>query len=218
MSENKKKFDKKGAKNMDEISKTLFAPIYPIIAENIINRFGITAGNCIDIGSGPGALSIALAKQSDFSIRALDFSKHMNEIALKNIADADLNDRIQIVQGDVHNIPIEDNYADLIVSRGSVFFWEDVTTAFREIYRILKSGGKTYIGGGFGNKELRDSISAEMIRKNPDWKEFNRKNISQENVERFQNVLDEIGVSSYEIILEDEGFWIIISKTDQEVI
>ncbi|MBA2852617.1 class I SAM-dependent methyltransferase [Methanococcus maripaludis] len=218
MSENKKKFDKKGAKNMDEISKTLFAPIYPIIAENIINRFGITAGTCVDIGSGPGALSIALAKQSDFSILALDFSKHMNEIALKNIADANLNDRIQIVQGDVHNIPIEDNYADLIVSRGSVFFWEDVATAFREIYRILKSGGKTYIGGGFGNKKLRDSISAEMIRKNPDWKEFNRKNISQENVERFQNVLDEIGVSSYEIILGDEGFWIIISKTDQEAI
>ncbi|MBA2868396.1 class I SAM-dependent methyltransferase [Methanococcus maripaludis] len=218
MSENKKKFDKKGAKNMDEISKTLFAPIYPIIAENIINRFGITAGTCVDIGSGPGALSIALAKQSDFSILALDFSKHMNEITLKNIADANLNDRIQIVQGDVHNIPIDDNYADLIVSRGSVFFWEDIATAFREIYRILKSGGKTYIGGGFGNKELRDSISAEMIRKNPDWKEFNRKNISQANVERFQNVLDKIGIASYEIILEDEGFWIIISKTDQEAI
>ncbi|MBA2862814.1 class I SAM-dependent methyltransferase [Methanococcus maripaludis] len=213
MSENRKKFDKKGANNMDEISKTLFAPIYPVIAENIINRFKITNGTCVDIGSGPGALSIALAKQTDLSIIALDFSKHMNEIASKNIEDANLNDRIQIVQGDVHNIPIDNDYADLIVSRGSVFFWNDIATSFREIYRILKPGGKTYIGGGFGNKELRDSISAEMIRKNPDWKEFNRKNISQENVERFQNVLDEIGIQSYEIILEDEGFWIIISKT-----
>ncbi|WP_459202194.1 class I SAM-dependent methyltransferase [Methanococcus sp. CF] len=215
MPENKKKFDKEGANHMNEISKTLFAPIYPVIAKNIINRFGITKGTCIDLGSGPGSLSIALSKQSDFLVIALDFSEHMNEIASKNISDAEMNGRIQLVQGDVHKIPFDDDYADLIVSRGSVFFWEDINTAFREIYRVLKPGGKTYIGGGFGNKELRDSISAEMIRRNPDWKEFNRKNISQENVERFRAVLDDIGVSTYELILGDEGFWIVISKNEQ---
>jgi hypothetical protein len=66
----------------------------------------------------------------------------------------------------------------------------------------------------FGNKELRDEISAAMIKKNPDWKEFNKKNISPENVEQFRSMLDEIGVPEYEIILGDEGFWIVISKTE----
>lgn len=213
MSDTKKKFDKKGARGMDEIAKTLFAPIYPVIAENLIRRFGITKGTCVDLGSGPASLAIAVAQQSDLSVIALDYSDDMHEAASRNIREAGLSDRIRLLCGDVHAMPLDDDSADLIISRGSMFFWDDIHTAFREVYRILKPGGRTYIGGGFGNKELRDEIAAAMIKKNPDWKEFNRKNISPENVERFRSMLDDIGVPEYEIILGDEGFWIVISKT-----
>lgn len=213
MPDTKKKFEKKGARGMDEIAKTLFAPIYPVIAENIIRRFGITAGTCVDLGSGPASLSIAVARQSDLSLIALDYSDDMHEAASRNIIEAGLSDRIRLLCGDVHAMPLDDDFADLIISRGSMFFWDDLQAAFREVYRILKPGGKTYIGGGFGNAKLRDEISAAMIKKNPDWKEFNRKNISPENVERFRAILDEIGVPEYEIILGDEGFWIVLSKT-----
>jgi len=213
MSGNKKKSGKKGSGNMDEIAKTIFAPIYPAIAENIIRRFGITKGVCIDIGSGPASLSIAVARISDLSVTALDYSDEMHEAAAKNIAKAGLSERISLMCGDVHNLPLDDDYADLIISRGSMFFWDDIHKAFREIYRILKPGGKTYIGGGFGNKELFESVSAEMIRKNPEWKEFARKNMSEENVNRFKTMLKDIGVPDYEVILGDEGFWIIISKS-----
>ena len=213
MSDTKKKFDKKGAGNMDEIAKTVFAPIYPIIAENIIRRFGITSGTCVDLGSGPASLSIAVAQQSDLSVIALDYSDDMHEAAMRNINEAGLSERIRLLCGDVHAIPLDDDSADLIVSRGSIFFWDDVHTAFREIYRILKPGGKTYIGGGFGNAVLRDEISATMIKRNPDWKAFNKNNISPENLERFRAMLNEIGVPEYEMVLGDEGFWIVISKT-----
>ena len=209
----KDKFDKQGAGGMDEIAKSLFAPIYPVIAQDIIDRFGITEGTCIDLGSGPATLAIAIAARSNLSVIALDFSGDMHEIASRNIEKAGLSDRIRLLCGDVHDIPLADDTADLIVSRGSMFFWDDIHTAFREIYRVLKPGGKTCIGGGFGNKELRDAISAEMIRRNPDWKEFNRKNISPENVERFRTMLNEIGVPSFEILHGDKGFWIVLSKT-----
>lgn len=182
----------------------------------IIGMSGIMKGTCIDLGSGPAILSIAVAQQSDLSVIALDYSDDMHKAASRNIEDAGLSSRIGILCGDVHAMPFDDDSADLIISRGgSMFFWDDIHTAFREIYRVLKPGGMTYIGGGFGNKELRDGIAAAMIKKNPEWKEFNQKNISLENAERFQTMLNEIGVPKYKIMLGgDEGFWIVISKTE----
>jgi ubiquinone/menaquinone biosynthesis C-methylase UbiE len=208
----KKKDHKKGTGNMDRIAKTLFAPIYPVIAQDIIDRFGITNGICLELGSGPASLAIALAARSDLAVVCLDYSGEMHEAASRNIAEAGFSDRIRLICGDVHDIPLADGSADLIVSRGSVFFWDDLPAAFREVYRVLRPGGRTYIGGGFGNRELRDSVAAEMIRRNPDWKEFNRKNISAENARRFRAILEGIGVPTFEIVYGDEGLWVVISK------
>ena len=49
---------------------------------------------------------------------------------------------------DAESMPFEDNFADLIVSRGSMFFWNDQTKVFKEIYRVLKPNGMAYIGCG----------------------------------------------------------------------
>ncbi len=212
MTDKKERFGSEKARDMNSIAKTLFAPVYPLIAKQAIQRFGITNGTCIDLGSGPASLSIAMAKASDLQVIALDFSDDMHEVAAKNIEDAGLTDRICLVHGDVHDIPLADDTADLIVSRGSMFFWDDIHTAFREIYRVLKSGGRTYIGGGFGNQKMRDEIETKMIAQNPDWKEMNKNNMSPENRQRFATMLDEIGVPDYEIIFGDEGFWIVLNK------
>ena len=45
---------------------------------------------------------------------------------------------------------------DLVVSRGSIWFWDNPGKALKEIYRILKPGGKAYIGGGKGSPENRE--------------------------------------------------------------
>jgi len=218
MSRNTKKSERKGGKkgagNMDEIARTIFAPIYPVIAKNILDRFGIASGVCLDIGSGPASLAIAIARQSDLMVIALDYDDEMQEAALRNITDAGLAGRIDLLCGDVHAIPLPDDSVDLIISRGSMFFWEDIPTAFREIYRVLKPGAKTCIGGGFGNKELFASVSAAMIRKYPEWEEKNKERMSAGNVARFREMLEETGIPHYEIIFGEEGFWIVLSKSE----
>ena len=211
----KKKKERSGTKkagDMDSIAKTLFAPVYPMIAKQAIQRLGITTGTCIDLGSGPASLSIAIAKASDLQVIALDLSEEMQDVAARNIKDASLTERILLMHGDVHDIPLPNDSVDLVVSRGSMFFWDDIHSAFREIYRILKPGGRTYVGGGFGNQKLRDKIAAKMTAKNPDWKRMNQNNISPENRDRFAKMLEEIGVPDYEIIYGDEGFWIVLKK------
>jgi ubiquinone/menaquinone biosynthesis C-methylase UbiE len=204
--------DKKAAMDMDAIVKTLFAPIYPVIAEQITSMHGITAGACIDLGAGPGALSISLARTTGLHLYAVDKSPHSMAIATRNIQEAGLGGRITPVKSDIAAMPFEDNFADLIVSRGSIFFWQDLTKAFNEIYRVLKPGGQTHIGGGFGTPELKKFIFEEMAKKNDGFAEMSKKRMGPENMQRIRTALDQSLARQYQMTQSEIGLWIHITK------
>jgi len=48
-------------------------------------------------------------------------------------------------------MPLADASVDLVVSRGSIFFWRDPAAGVREAYRVLRRGGKAMLGGGLGS-------------------------------------------------------------------
>ena len=169
------RFDREGAEHMDRIAKTVFAPVYPVLAEQILIRCGFSRGRCLDVGSGPGSLGIALAQASD------------------------------------HDIPRPVGSVVLVGCRGSVVFWEDLSRAFSEIYRVLAPGGRTYVGGGFGTAELRDAVAAAMTKENADWKSFRDKNLGPDNRERVAGVLADLGLH-HRIINDDSGLWVVIER------
>src|SRR3989339_642760 len=204
--------DKKAAMDMDAIVKTLFAPIYPVIAEQIKSMHGIVTGNCIDLGAGPGALSIGLARITDLHLYAVDKSSHSFDIATKNIKDVGLEDRITPVKSDIAAMPFEDNFADLMISRGSIFFWQDLAGAFNEIYRVLKPGGETHIGGGFGTPELKKFIFAEMAKKNDGFEDRSKKRGGLEAMKRIKDALEQSLARRYQMTQSEIGFWIHITK------
>ncbi|KUK60966.1 MAG: Methyltransferase type 11 [Methanoculleus marisnigri] len=196
---------------MNRIAKTVFAPIYPVIAQQVIERCGISCGRCLDVGSGPGSLGIALAQASDLAVTLLDSSLEMIAIAEGNVREAGLSARVALLEGDVHEIPLPDGSVDLAVSRGSIFFWEDLARAFSEIHRVLAPGGRTYVGGGFGTADLRNAVAATMARENPDWRSFRDRNLGLENRERIAGILADLGFR-HRIISDDSGFWVVIER------
>ena len=207
-------FDKKGAIKMDRIAKTVFKPIYPVIARNAIAVTGIRRGSCLDLGSGPAMLAMAMAQEApQMGVVAFDFSQDSRKIAMDNIRQARLTDRVDTAFGDVHDMPFEDGSFDLIVSRGSMFFWKDLKSAFGEIYRLLSPNGATYIGGGFGSLALREHVIAEMAKVNPEWDCYAKKKTDGEGHRRFEQMFSELGCPSYRIIDDDTGFWIVLFKT-----
>jgi len=199
-------------KYFDNITKTVFAPLYPVVARQIVERCRTKDGVCIDLGSGPAPLAIALAKISDLKIYALDISKEMCRLADKNIKTEGLSKKITTVTSDVHDMPYPDNFADLIVSRGSVFFWEDKTKAFKEIYRVLKPNGITYIGGGFGTADLRMKVMNEMEKIVPEWKKDVKERLGTNTIETFKDALNDAKILNYDMIDDDSGLWILIRK------
>lgn len=143
---------------MNFIAKTAFAPVYPCIAEQIKSKFGITEGVCVDLGSGPGSMAIAMARITNLKLFSLDIQPKMAEIACANIAEAGFENRIATVTADVIQIPFADDSVDLVISRGSIPFWDDRVAAFREIKRVLKPGGAAWVGGGFGTDKIRAQV------------------------------------------------------------
>ena len=192
---------------MDKLSKTKFKDIYPLIASQIIERCGVKDGICIDIGSGPGALAVALAKITDLNIYSADISARMNEIARKNIIKELLHHRIFPVKGDVHQLPFCDDFADLIVSRGSMFFWKDKEESFKEIYRVLKPEGWAYIGGGFGSCELKNKIKQSISTGRTD-----HITIPKVDITTLKLILNRTSIEDYQIINDGSGLWILFKK------
>jgi len=196
-----------------QTSKDILAPVYPVIAEMILKETGIRRGVCIDIGAGPGNLGLALAEQApDLKVILFDLLEEMLEKAKENCAVRNLEQRIRLCRGNVEELPFEDDSADLIVSRGSVFFWEDQLRAINEIYRVLKPGGCAFIGGGFGNEALLAQIIPKMIEKNPDWDRDRKKRVGEEGYLHFTKMMKETKVPRYEINRKQAGLWIIFRK------
>ncbi|MGI9862495.1 class I SAM-dependent methyltransferase [Moorella naiadis] len=196
----------------DQVAREVFAPIYPVIAEQIKQKTGITRGTCLDAGCGGGYLGIALAGITELFIYLFDKSPEMLEIAARNIAAHGLQQRARTLRGDIHEIPLKDQSVDLVISRGSVFFWENQQRAFQEIYRVLAPQGAAFIGGGFGNAELKKLIDARMAQKDRNWQERINKNIGKNAVEIFVKTIEAAGISKFEIDKGEAGLWILIWK------
>ncbi len=208
----KQKWADATATEFNEIAQNIFAPIYPVIARQVVECCGFDNGFCIDAGCGPGHLAIALAAVSGFRIDALDTSQDMLACAEKNISNAGMSGRVCTVHGDVHALPYDDCSVDLVVSRGSVFFWDTPARAFAEIYRILRPGGRSFIGGGFGTPALKVAIAARMREYNPSWEEKVRGNMGPEKDTELRNYLEDAKIPDVEIIRDESGFWIMMRK------
>lgn len=212
MSENRK--EHKGGsdpKGFDRIVREVFAPIYPVIAKQIQEKTKINNGICIDAGCGTGALGRAMAKISDCEIIFFDQSDKMLDLVKEYALQEKILHRSSFLEGDIHNIDLESNSVDLVISRGSSPFWDDWAKAYKEILRVLKKGGFASIGGGFGTKELKDSISATMSKENPNWKDSFKDRIKAER-EALPEILKDLNLSFYEIIDDESGYWVFMRK------
>ncbi|MDD4566869.1 Demethylrebeccamycin-D-glucose O-methyltransferase [Methanoculleus chikugoensis] len=201
---------KKSAEGFARVAREVFAPIYPVIAQQALAWSGIRDGIALDLGSGPGLLSVALAKKSDLVVVALDADPAMSLIARTTAAGS--AGRVIPVTGDVHCMPIRDNNVSLVVSRGSIYFWEDRPRAFLEIERVLRPGGVAYVGGSFGTPELREAIFTKMRQRNPNWDSDVARRSGQATPGTLRRELAESGVVHARLREEEEGMWVEIRK------
>jgi len=85
-----------------------------ILVEEAIKRAG-TKGHLLDVGTGSGAIAISLATElPEWQITGLDISTAALEVAAENITKNQIEKQVQLVHGDLAELPAEQY--DLIVS------------------------------------------------------------------------------------------------------
>ncbi|MDD3476750.1 MAG: class I SAM-dependent methyltransferase, partial [Sulfurimonas sp.] len=79
MSEELKKEHKGGTNpsGFDRIVREVFAPIYPVIAQQIKQKTALSSGKCLDVGCGTGALGRAMAQITELHVTFFDQSDEM---------------------------------------------------------------------------------------------------------------------------------------------
>ncbi|MGB6084521.1 bifunctional demethylmenaquinone methyltransferase/2-methoxy-6-polyprenyl-1,4-benzoquinol methylase UbiE [Moheibacter sp.] len=99
----------------------------------------------LDIATGTGDLAIAMAKSTDAKITGFDLSAGMLEVGRKKVEEQNLQNRIEMIQGDAENMPFEDNSFDVITVAFGVRNFENLEKGLNDIYRVLKPDGKFII-------------------------------------------------------------------------
>lgn len=203
------------AEEFDEIASQVFAPIYPVLVKQILLRTRVKKGACLDLGCGGGHLGLALAEISKCDITLYDISREALDLAKKRIKEKKLGDRVEVVCGNVHQMPFPDESFKLIISRGSLWFWDDHVTAFREIYRVLAPGGEVYIGGGFGTKQLREKIINIMNRReNGNWEDRIKSYRKNHTPESIKKTIENLGITGCQVIDDESGTWFHFKKPE----
>lgn len=96
----------------------------------------------IDLGSGAGNDCFIARKEAGENGRVIgiDFTPAMIEKANANAQKLGFTN-VSFLQGDIENIPLPGNVADVVVSNCVLNLVPDKDTAFKEIFRVLKPGG-----------------------------------------------------------------------------
>jgi ubiquinone/menaquinone biosynthesis C-methylase UbiE len=188
-----------------------FAAMYPLLARQIVDEFGLRDGVCLDVGTGSAAVIIELAKLTDFSMIGLDAKPEILDMARENVARHGLPaERFRFVEADVSAMPVEDGSVNLLVSRGSIPFWTDLPAAFREIFRVLAPGGAGLVGCGFSRYQPIEEVKAMRPKWSEDGAKDERNTWKQEGV--LPKVMAEAGVTGGTVRADSYGVWVEIRK------
>lgn len=95
----------------------------------------------LDIATGTGDLAILLAKSNAKRIVGLDLSAGMLEVGKAKIKALNLEQTIEMIQGDSENLPFQDNTFDAITVAFGVRNFENLEKGLSEIARVLKPNG-----------------------------------------------------------------------------
>ncbi len=154
----------------------------------------------VDLGSGAGNdCFIARAEVGESGqVIGVDFSSQMVEKARNNAAKRGYTN-VKFLEGDIEQMPLPDNIADVVVSNCVLNLLPEKNLIFKEVHRVLKQGGHFCISDvvleGHFPKEFTENASmyagciASAIQKEDYLAEIEKANFKTITIQRTKTVV-----------------------------
>ncbi len=187
-------------------------PMYAMLAQQFVDDYNLMDGVALDIGTGHGSLGVELAKITNMKMIFLDIDEKAIEEAKENFKESLADNESDFIVSPVEKINLPDESVDFIMSRGSIFFWNDIEFGLEEVQRILKPGGVAVVGGGLG-RYIPDTMRKKM------WEGIHRANMKQGRKKppciEFMSIVNDSNIKNARIFDDGEGKggrWLEIRK------
>lgn len=112
--------------------------------ELLVERTVNEGDRVIDAGAGTGTTSLMAARRvgSRGEVVLYDLSEGMLDRARQKACERGLDDPLRFEQGDMTELPFEDEHFDAAISTYAMCTLYDPAEAIRELYRVVKPGGR----------------------------------------------------------------------------
>lgn len=146
------------ATDRNAFAQDLFTPLparYDLLAELLsfgqngrwrramIDRVTPNGGDVIlDVASGTAGVAISLARRTNAKIVGADLTEQMLRRGQRNVAAADLSERITLVTGRAEQLPFPDASFDALTFTYLLRYVDDPQATLAELGRVVKPGGR----------------------------------------------------------------------------
>jgi arsenite methyltransferase len=134
--------------------------MYALGLGNPVRHADLRPGETVlDVGSGAGIDSFIASKHVGPSgqVIGLDMTAEMIERARANQKKIGLTN-VKFREGAMEQMPLEEARVDVIISNGVINLSTDKGQAFREMYRVLKPGGRLVFSDSVVNGQLPRAV------------------------------------------------------------
>lgn len=169
--------------------------------QDIIDKIRKTAEltekmNVLDAGCGPGIITEAIAPYV-YKIVAYDLTLKMVEAARVRCESAGLYN-VEYKTGMIESLPYQNEYFDRVVSRLVMHHLPEPIKGFKEMFRVLKKGGKLILADIISVEEPKNELlhNALEVLRDP----------SHVRMLPLSEIIEDLVSTGFEILFED--FWI----------
>lgn len=159
----------------------------------------------LDLGSG-GGFDCFLARKKvgeTGTVIGVDMTHEMLKLSRENVKKIGYNN-VEFRLGEIENLPVADSSIDVIISNCVINLSLEKDKVFKEIYRVLKNGGRLSISDVVATAQLPEDIRNDLSM-------MSGCIAGAEYVENIRNMLQEAGFSNIKLTPKDNSKEIINS-------